>query len=206
MRVSIWNYGFAAVVFFLAAAASYGVHLVVGPFPAVGYFVAIAFTAGRVPFGPVVVIAALSALAIDFFYLPPIYSINPLQDVAITLGFLAVALVVKLLNDRLRDAERSTAQLEGVVFAAGEMRERLSPRLSAAAGAIDLALCDELPDDIRKQLQVARDNLDVAEGDVNRFQQVGRLETRELPYGRILDLDRSTDLGPRGEPGKIHQE
>ena len=88
-------------------------------------------------------VAAMSALVLDYFYLPPIYDLNPGQDALLTAAFLAVALVVKRLNDHLRDGERAAAQLEGIRLASTEIGDRLGNRLAVAAGSVELLAASE---------------------------------------------------------------
>ncbi len=75
--------------------------------PALVYLLAILLAAFRFSRGPMLVMAALCALAWNFFFIPPLYTfeINKPEDIFLLLMFFAVALCMGHLTTRLRNRE-----------------------------------------------------------------------------------------------------
>jgi len=95
----------------------------------------------------------------------------------------------------LQGVERQAAEatLRGVRLTAREVAHRLNNELTLGVGLLSL-LRDrsDCPDDLRDLVDEAAAALGRATADIERLQQVARVETRDTPMGPSLDLERSS--------------
>ena len=106
-----------AVILLVSLAAS----PLVEPMPSIPFFSAVAISAWFGGFGPALVAAVLAVLAVDYFFVDPVYALNPEDpsDAISLVAFLLVAMVISYLNVHLRNArdraEAAHAQAESAV-------------------------------------------------------------------------------------------
>jgi PAS domain S-box-containing protein len=97
-------------------------------------------------------------------------------------------------REALREAERRVveARLEGVLLAGRELAYLLNNSLVVPVGNVDVLLRDpDLPGFCRGLVQEIAEGLSEVTEQIDRFQQVARVETRATPFGPALDLARS---------------
>ncbi len=97
-------------------------------------------------------------------------------------------------REALREAGRRVmeARLEGVLLASRELAHLLNNSLVVPVGNLDVLLRDpDLPGFCRALVQEIAEGLSEVTEQIDRFQQVTRVETRPTPFGPALDLARS---------------
>jgi signal transduction histidine kinase len=131
-----WRYGISIALVALAL----GLTLAVPPLAEAPYclfFGAAVFSAWRGGLGPGLLATALSALALDFFFLDPIYSLRTTLAGGVRLtAFVLVAVLVTALHVQRRRLEESLQRHDGLrgehlAVVAQEMRSVLAPMTSA---------------------------------------------------------------------------
>ncbi len=122
--------------------------------------------------------------------------VSPVRDAAGRL--LGAASIAHNITDRkrgeqaLREALQREGQLEGVLLAARELAHLLNNDLVVPAGTLEvLQYHASLPPDLRDLVNGAAAALMSATEHIQQFQRVVRIETKETPIGRSLDLARS---------------
>ena len=104
----------------------------------------------------------------------------------------AVSAAAAIVKELLRDRELEQARLEGVQLAAREMAHLLNNDLAVAVGLVELLHeRPDLPPHFGEMLDGAAASLDSAARHISEFQDVVRVETKQTPAGRSLDLERS---------------
>jgi signal transduction histidine kinase len=164
---------------------------------------AVAFTARYCGTGPSIVFAVLSALAIDFWLIPPSHSLHIArpQDWLDLLAFLLVACVVVIIGDATR------RERDGLLVAAGQMEEKVRDRTNE----LDLAneslreltarllnlqdeerrrIARELHDNAGQALSVLALNLGVVSKELERVKNAASTvaETAELVHQMSDDI------------------
>jgi PAS domain S-box-containing protein len=98
-------------------------------------------------------------------------------------------------GERMRAwAEVRRARLDGVVLASRELSHRLNNSLTLVVGSLDMVQDQgQLPEDAQSWIERAQLGLEIAVRDIQKFQRVKRVETKDTPAGPALDLDRSAE-------------
>jgi hypothetical protein len=104
----------------------------------------------------------------------------------------ALELLAGFVSAALAGEER--ARLETVTLAGRELSHRLNNHLALALGTTEIVAGEPtLQPQLRQLLHQAVEALAAAARDIERFQNLGRFETKETPVGRALDLDASSE-------------
>jgi len=151
------------------------------------FYPAVMLSAWLGGFGPGLLATLLSALAMDFFWLPPTFAFGMREpgDFMGFLLFLGVGLLVSVLSERLIHAQRLAE-----AAAAGARRE-MDERRKAEAGAVKLAM---LTEELRTSVERYRHHFERNLAGVFRAERNGRMVECSQAFVRLLGASSSAEI------------
>jgi PAS domain S-box-containing protein len=138
-------------------------------------------------FGPGLLTTLLSALAMDYFWLPPTFAFG-MREPGDFMGFvlfMGIGLLVSALNARLLRAQRHSD------VAAAEIRREIEERRKAEAGAVKLAM---LAEELRSSVERYRHHFERNLAGVFRAERDGRMVECSHAFVRLLGASSSAEV------------
>ena len=151
------------------------------------FYPAVMLSAWLGGFGPGLLATLVSALAMDYFWLPPTFAFGMREpgDFLGFLLFLGVGLLVSALSERLIGAQRLAE-----AAAAGARRE-MDERRKAEAGAVKLAM---LAEELRTSVERYRHHFERNLAGVFRAERTGRMVECSHAFVRLLGASSSAEI------------
>lgn len=192
------RYGAAIGVTALALALSLALQPVISRIPMAFFFAAVAIGAWYGGLGPGLLTAVLSILAVDYFFIAPVYSLglgHP-SDLVVLLILGSVAALIAVLQARVLSANRRA----DVAAAETEVAERERARLAAIVGSSNDAIIGKTLDGTITSWNAAAERMYGYTAD----EAIGRSIALLVPPDRLDELSRFLEQLRRGERIEQH--